>query len=210
VHGSTSSQPAVNKSFAIFRLFHPEFIADSLPHACIREELAEKVDMDLDQTLGLTSVLIPVLGTFVVAIVTAAFGLRNYRQQREIDRKVELRNRRAKEYERYLTAYADVRRWDGVDDDKHEAANLKYYRAYHNLFQVASDPVLKAATEFHNSVAWGGEPHEAGEEYGKRFKKLYGRMILAMRKDAFEATEIPEAVIVERLPWYFEESTKGA
>jgi hypothetical protein len=35
-------------------------------------------------------------------------------------------------------------------------------------------------------------------------------MILAMRKDAFEATEIPEAVIVERLPWYFEESTKGA
>ena len=30
-------------------------------------------------------------------------------------------------------------------------------------------------------------------------------MILAMRKDAFEATELPKELIEECLPWYFED-----
>lgn len=72
------------------------------------------------------------------------------------------------------------------------------------MFQIASDPVLLAATDFHK-FAWIQDTDLSGSAYRERFKDLYATMILAMRKDAFEATELPKELIEERLPWYFED-----
>ena len=103
---------------------------------------------------------IPTLGTILVAIFTAGFGIYSYRQQKradnenyvaqkEIDRKIELRNRRMKDYERYLTAYRtyeslyDFGRTPAVDSKERIAAVNEYWISYGNLFHTIQDPVCK-------------------------------------------------------------------
>jgi len=146
--------------------------------------------------------LLPTLGTIIVAAVTAAFGIYSYRNQKETDRWVELRNRRMKDYDGYLATYYHYRRWDGVDEVKTDKAALEYQDAYRNLFQVASDRVLMAATDFHD-FAWRGNTSLTGDEYEERFRDLYATLILEMRRDAFEETRLPKDLVERRLPWTF-------
>jgi len=57
------------------------------------------------------SVLIPTLGAVIPAVVTALIGIVSYRNQKQTDLRVELRNRRMEECERCLTAYANYAVW---------------------------------------------------------------------------------------------------
>src|SRR5215217_3969599 len=111
----------------------------------------------------MATTIVPILGSVVVAAFTAAFGIysysrqkrvdrENYVEQKDTDRKVELRNLRMKAYERYLAAY---REWSGLEEgsDEETKALHEYWDAYSSLFQTASDPVLLAATEFH-ALVW--------------------------------------------------------
>jgi intergrase/recombinase len=147
--------------------------------------------------------LVPTLGAVMLAAVTAIFGILSYRNQKETDRQIELRNRRMKDYDAYLAAYYHYRMWEGVDKDKTDKAALEYQDAYRNLFQVASDRVLIAATDF-NEFAWRENTTLTGEDYRNRFKELYATLILEMRRDAFEKTKLPRDLVEERLPWAFE------
>jgi hypothetical protein len=140
--------------------------------------------------------LLPVLGTALVAFLAAWFGIRNYRKQKAIDREVELRNIKAKAYERYLATYSDVERmWD---TEEFEQGRLKYAQAYHRLFQVASDDVLLSVAKFHHHV-WDTPTSQEG--WLDTWKDLYATVLLHMRQDATAATNIPKDQIIEFLPW---------
>jgi hypothetical protein len=86
-------------------------------------------------------------------------GIVSYVNQKRPERKVELRNRRVKEYDRYLTAYRgytslyDFGSTPAQDSPEKIKAVNEYWLAYSNLFNIASDRVLLAASEFHK-LAW--------------------------------------------------------
>ncbi len=168
---------------------------------------------------------IPTLGTILVAIFAAIFGIYSYRQQKrvdnenyvaqkEIDRKIELRNRRMQAYEQYLTAYRKNALLYDRDpppaDDSEDVVKAvgEYWLAYSSLFQIASDPVILAVSEFHQ-FAWIEYP-TASDEAVQRFKVLYATMIMEMRNDVSERTELSRDLIQDRLPFnfgiYFQES----
>jgi hypothetical protein len=173
---------------------------------------------------------IPTLGTILVAIFTAGFGIYSYRQQKradnenyvaqkEIDRKIELRNRRVKEYDRYLTAYrAYTSLYDFGDppaedsEDRVKAVN-EYWLAYSSLFNIASDRVLVAASEFHE-LAWMDATDkdladkESEKPFNEEFKERYATMILKMRHDISEKTELDRDTIVKRLPFNFSQASE--
>jgi hypothetical protein len=172
------------------------------------------------------SAFIPTLGAIAVAVFTAIFGLITYRQQKrvdrenytaqkETDRKIELRNRRMQEYERYLTAYrgyTSLYDFDPPpaqnDKDRIKAIN-DYWLAYSNLFQIASDSVLVAVTDFHK-FEWMQDTDLTGEDNYQEFKRLYATMIIEMRKDAFEETELQKELVKERLPFNFSQASETA
>jgi hypothetical protein len=144
----------------------------------------------------------------VPIVATALFGLWSYGRQKRVDRKIELRNLRMKGYEEYLTAFrANAALYDfppfPADDDPARIETVhKYWLAYSNLFQIASDSVLLAATDFH-TFAWIQDTDLTGEDNDKEFKKLYAKMVIEMRRDAFEKTELQQEIIEERLPFRF-------
>jgi hypothetical protein len=149
------------------------------------------------------SALYPSLVAIIPAVVAALIGVFTYRNQKRTDRWVELRNRRMKEYERYLTAYADWAVWldkNNSDKEEDEKRRKEYWQAYGSLFQIASDRVLLAVTEFHK-VVWMNEPPLTGEAWDEKFKELYATMIFEMRADAFEKSELPKKVVEDRLPF---------
>jgi hypothetical protein len=173
---------------------------------------------------GVIAAIIGAVSAVGVAVVTALFGIVTYRQQKRVDResyvdqkvtdrKVELRNRRMKEYERYLTAYRGFSSLYDFDpppaenDEERIKAINEYWLAYSSLFQLASDSVLLAVTAFHK-LAWMGDTDLTGEAYDQEFKHLYAAMIIEMRKDAFEQTELHMKLVEERLPFNFSQASK--
>jgi hypothetical protein len=152
--------------------------------------------------------LLTTFGPILVAALTARFGIYSYRNQKETDRWVELRNRRMKDYDSYLAAYYHYRMWDEVDKAKTDQAALDYQDAYRNLFQVASDRALIAATDF-NEFAWRGNTSLTGVEYEAKVRDLYATLILEMRRDAFEETRLPKDLVERRLPWVFDRGLRG-
>jgi hypothetical protein len=185
--------------------------------------------VNLAQWGGIIVALIGVLGTWLGAALTAHLALRNYRDQKEADRdyyKVQKETdrdyykdqketdrqdantkARAKIYKKYLTAYASVMAWPEDGDPADYAKRYEqYYDAYHDLFQVAEDDVFEATTAFHQ-IAWRegivSVPAEEEESYKEKWKKAYAQMLIAMRADAFEKTDLPVEEIAQRLPWYW-------
>jgi len=150
------------------------------------------------------SVLIPILVAVVPTIGTAIFGLWSYGQQRRVDREVDLRNQRRKDYERYITAYqkdTSLYDYDPRPTETSEAkisARSEYWIAYSNLFQIASDPVVRATSNFHN-FWWEYDP--SNQEQFNEFSALYAKMIVAMRVDVSERTELSLEEMRERVPF---------
>lgn len=164
------------------------------------------------------SAYIPTLGTILVAIFTAIFGIysyqrqkrvdsQNYVEQKKIDRDIELRNQRMKEYERYITAYQkhtslyDVAPPPADNSKTVIESRTEYWVAYSNLFQIASDPVVTAASDFHKY--WWGEYDPTNKENQKIFGALYAKLIIAMRADVSERTKLSPAELEKRIPFDF-------
>jgi hypothetical protein len=161
------------------------------------------------------SILVPILLAVVPAVVAALIGVVTYRNQKRTDRQVDLKNLRMKGYERYLTAfrgYSSLYDFDPPPADN-SAERIKaineYWLAYSNLFQLASDPVLLAVTNFHK-LAWMQDMDLTGKAYDEEFKDLYATMIMTMRKDAFEETELEKERVAELLPFNFSQVGKTA
>ena len=163
------------------------------------------------------SVYIPTIGTILVAVVTAIFGIfsykqqkredsKNYVEQKRIDREVDLRKQRIEDYERYITAYqkdTSLYDFDPRPTETSEAklqARSEYWVAYSNLFQIASDPVLRAASDFHK-FWW--EYDSTDEEQNEEIASLYAKMIMAMREDVSEKTNMTLEDIEGRVPFVF-------
>jgi hypothetical protein len=184
------------------------------------------------------SAYIPALAAIAVAVFTAIWGAiiyprqkavdrDNYAAQKDIDREeyaaqkktdrgIELRNQRMKAYDRYLAAYGrNTNLYDATgdrpaDDSPEVIASLdEYWLAYRSLFQIALDPVLLAVTDFHK-IYWMHDTDLTGDAYFQKFKSLYAAMIIEMRKDAFEETELPKKIVEERIPFYYTKDTKAA
>jgi hypothetical protein len=156
-----------------------------------------------------------------LALLTALLGIVSYVYQKRTERKVELRNRRVKEYDRYLTAYRgytslyDFSPPPAEDSPEKIKVVNEYWLAYSNLFNIASDRVLLAASAFHK-LAWMDvtEKNLADEEtekaFNEEFKDLYTTMIMKMRHDFSEKTELDEDTIAERLPFNFSKASEPA
>jgi len=177
------------------------------------------------------SAFIPALGAIAVAVFTAVWGIiiyprqkavdrENYAAQKAIDREeyaaqkktdrgIELRNQRMKEYDRYLAAFSrNTTLYDHghspADDSPEVIASVdEYWLAYRSLFQIATDPVLLAVTEFHK-FQWMQDTDLTGDPYYQEFKRLYAAMIIEMRKDAFEETKLHKEIVEERIPFYYD------
>jgi hypothetical protein len=199
------------------------FIANSSLRLILRNELARSTLKTEHGVVGL-SVLIPILVAVVPPAFAAIFGVITYRRQKrvdrqnyaaekETDRKIELRNRRMKEYERYLTAYRgytflyDFDPPPAENDANRIKAVIEYWLAYSNLFQIASDPVLVAVSDFHK-LGWMQDTDLISEAYDEEFKNLYATMIIEMRRDAFEKTDLQKELVEERLPFNFSEANR--
>jgi hypothetical protein len=42
-----------------------------------------------------------------------------------------------------------------------------------------------------------------GDEYREMHMRLYARLVLEMRRDAFEMTDLPEELVGRSVSWYF-------
>jgi hypothetical protein len=166
----------------------------------------------------LSTILIPIVVAVVPTVIAALIGVwtyreqkrvdrENYIEQKETDRSVELRTRRMQAYESYLTAY---RKYTSLYDfDPQPADNSEvvikavngYWLAYSDLFHIASDPVLRAVSNFHN-WAWIENP-SVTEENVEKFRALYAKIIIAMREDVSERTNLSVEEIEDRLPFNF-------
>jgi hypothetical protein len=158
--------------------------------------------------------LIPVLVAVVPTVAAAVIGIFTYRAQKRTDRHVELRNLRIKAYEQYISAfrawttlsswYEGARRQPEDIDEQKQAASGSYWMAYGSLFQIASDTVLEAVIDFHE-FAWLWRTDLQGDDWDEEFKNRYTTMIIEMRKDAFEKTQLGEDRVKEHLPFDFSE-----
>jgi|SRR5215210_2913686 len=176
------------------------------------------------------SAYVPALAAIAVAVFTAVWGAiiyprqkvidrqnyvaqkaidrDEYAAQKKTDREIELKNQRMKEYNRYLTAYGqNTTLYDyghnPVPDSPEVVASVnEYWLAYRSLFQIASDPVLLAVTEFHK-IYWMDDHDLTGDAYFQRFKSLYAAMIIEMRNDAFEETKLHKGIVEDRIPFYY-------
>jgi len=159
----------------------------------------------------LVPALIGALGIIGAAVVTAMMATRSYRIQKRldrenyaaqkvIDRNDELLSRRGKEYQRYLSAY---RRYASLYDfdpppahnsEQRIATVNEYWLAYSTLFHIASDSMLLAATRFH-SLAWVQETGLTDEAFNEKFKDLYAKLLIEIRKEAYPGTEMHKELL---------------
>jgi len=167
---------------------------------------------------GIIAAIIGLISALLVVGLGAVFSLITYPRQKQVDRdnysfekkterETELRTRRMKEYERYLKAYRtyqalyDFGRSPADDSKEIIAAVNEYWFSYSNLFHIASDRVLEAASDFHK-YAWIEDP-SVTDETVERFKELYAEMIVRMRTDVSESTNFSNEQLQDRLPFNF-------
>jgi hypothetical protein len=139
--------------------------------------------------------VVPAAGTVVAAVILAVAGIVGYRQQKEADRKHELIQHRQDEYQAYLLAFQQASRWKGVDPWKHAEAEALYHDTHNNMLLTASDEVINAANAAHNYYT------ESDQVDWRKYKKLYAEMIIAMRKDGFERTNLSLGEVAKNIPW---------
>jgi hypothetical protein len=110
--------------------------------------------------------------TVVAACVTALLGIASYVLQKRADRTFDLKKQQREAYALYLKSYHD---WTfTVEDSKEDLeARATYSRAYQDLFPLASDGFLRAATAFHDFVWVPPFPNFSDETDRANFHKLW-------------------------------------
>ena len=136
------------------------------------------------------------------AVATALFGIFSYRNQKNIDRQVELRKEQKAAYELYMQSYHD---WTFTEDGTAEdaEANDKYWRAYFKLFPIASDGFLRAAMAFHTYAKVEPYPDFKKDADRKKFKELWTNLVVEMRNDANVESRLTKREIEDHSPWYW-------
>jgi hypothetical protein len=145
--------------------------------------------------MQLIAPLIQAAGLIVGAILTALLAVRGYRQQRAIDRQVDLVKLRRRAYEAFIRNYNTYTNTN-TDEDW-----TKFLNTYRTLFHVASDEFLTTAMDFYRLVGPDTPDTPTGDAYKEQFNEQYAKVILAMRSDVFEETRLPLQLIKQRLPW---------
>jgi len=149
--------------------------------------------------------IIQSLGT-VLGIVGAAYlATSGYRSQKDADRRAELEKQKADTYVRYLNTFWEANRWAVVaevsppeyDRNKHEEATERYRAAFNDMFLTASKDVLTKAYEFYTLQS---PPSGLLTDEGIARKKVYAKVLLEMRKDAFLPTDLNPEQIAQLLP----------
>jgi hypothetical protein len=87
--------------------------------------------------------------------------------------------------------------FEGGDDAVYERLYNKYYDAYFNLFRVATDNVLGQPPLSIKLRGWSGFPMKVWKGKGK----YYAQMLVEIRADAFDKTDLSVDEIAQRLPW---------
>ncbi len=154
---------------------------------------------------GVIVAIISAASAVAVAVLTALFGLRSYRNQKDVDREEELRKERAKAYAAYLSTYAETERWRSIPKKQEEfgKALLTYSQNYSALFNIAGDKVIRPTSSFHEFVFVERHGDWAYDRWLAQWKLRHAAMLVAMREDAFvQETDIAAEELAERLPWY--------
>jgi hypothetical protein len=84
-------------------------------------------------------------------------------------------------------------------EDQHKASQAEYHAAHDNLLPAGSDRVIVAVNSFH--TYYTDEPKRVPIE----LKIRYARMIIAMREDSFERTDLTVKGVAQNIPWTIDE-----
>lgn len=147
---------------------------------------------------------VPIIQSTVMgfAIITAALlsawlGTKAYRHQKTIDREEELRQLRAKEYERFVNVLVQrwqYRRWPSAEQDQKWREHLTHYdEARWNLFLIGSDEVIRTAAALDWHLV-------SGENDTQKYIQLYTDMLFAMRADSFVVSQLDRDEIGQMFP----------
>jgi hypothetical protein len=134
-------------------------------------------------------------GTVLAAFLVAWAAISGYRRQKEADRNYDLVKLKQQEYERYLRAFHEASRWKGVNDELHEQAENEYHNTQNYMLLHASEDVIRAVNTAHRYYV------EADPPDWQTYKKLYAKMIIAMREDGYSPTELSEFEMADNIPW---------
>lgn len=136
----------------------------------------------------------------VVACVTALLGIGSFAFQKWAERRAEIRKDQKVAYTQYLKSYHDwTRTEEGSEEDR--KAQEAYVRAYQDLFPLASDGFLRAATAFHNFVWAPPYPDFSEESACSDLNRLWTDLVLNMRKDANVTSGVKREEIERQMPW---------
>jgi len=159
----------------------------------------------------LSATVVTVLGGVIAAAITAvyqSFSIYSARTERRLDREVEARNRRREAYERYLSAFQnssslfDSEPFPAPDSEEVVKTVNEYWRAYRGLFHIATDAVLLAASNFHR-LAWLHDPDLRAGPFEEEFRERFAAVLIEMRRDVFEQTQLPKTTIENLLPYNY-------
>lgn len=131
-------------------------------------------------------------GPVVVALIGATALLIGYVYQKRAERRNHLFETKRKAYREYLNAWS----MNAVGTAPDKAAKLVASQI--DLFIVASDPVMKAVANLFNYTA-ENPPGSPGRDKAT-LKARLGELVLAMRRDCFEKSELELDEIVGLLP----------
>lgn len=136
----------------------------------------------------------------VVACVTALLGIGSFTFQKRAERKAEISKDQKVAYTQYLKSYHD---WTRTKEDSEEdrKASEAYVRAYQDLFPLASDGFLRAATAFHNFLWVPPYPNFSEDPDCTVLNRLWTGLVLNMRKDAIVASRVKREEIERQMPW---------
>ncbi len=151
----------------------------------------------------------------IIFIATPALAIFTYSVQKIIDRRSELRKRKADQYLEYTDAWLTSNRRAVLRDTAkeeygegssqfHQAfasweeAHDAYQLALNDLFLIAADDVLRRVTAFHHYLA---QHQVMSPEDKSKVKDLYVAMIKAMRRDSFKKTALSDKEVKQLLPF---------
>lgn len=128
-------------------------------------------------------------GNIAAAFIAVGGGFAVYGNQKRLDRRSALIEKKREAYERYLRAYL-------FTDTKDRFEELNYSRL--NAALLASDGVLRAIGSLDQyAIETSGSDTARDME---RFTQLYAEVVMAMRKDGFEKTRLSLPELRRALP----------
>lgn len=137
------------------------------------------------------------LAIITAALLTGWLGTRVYRHQKTVDREEELRQLRAKEYERFVAVVSDrweYLRWPQPEQEERKRNHwAQYNKARWQLFLVGSDEVIRAAAALDWHIV-------KGEQVNEEYIQLYTDMLFSMRADSFVVSGLDHDEIGRMFP----------